>query len=61
MAIMTGMLPETFQEYIFQQTEEKVDFNKSRDKVIALANNRVTMQQSPVPMDIGNDVGQQSV
>ena len=54
MAIMTGMMPTTFQEYIFQQTDEKVDYKKSRDKVIALANNRVTMQQGPVPMDIGN-------
>ena len=58
MAIMTGMLPTTFQEYIFQQSDDKVDYRKSRDKVIALANNRVTMQQGPVPMDIGN-VGQQ--
>ena len=58
MAILTGMLPATYQEYIFQQTDEKVDFKRSRDKVIALANNRVTMQQGPVPMDIGN-VGHQ--
>ena len=58
MAIMTGMLPATFQEYIFQQTDEKVDYRRARDKVIALANNRVTMQQGPVPMDIGN-VGHQ--
>ena len=54
MAIMTGMLPATFQEYIFQQTDEKVDFKKARDKVIALANNRITMANGPIPMDIGN-------
>ena len=58
MAIMTGMLPANFQEYIFQQSDDKVDYRRSRDKVVALANNRVTMQQGPVPMDIGN-VGHQ--
>ena len=59
MAILTGMLPATFQEYIFQNTDDSVvNYKRSRDKVIALANNRVTMQQGPVPMDIGN-VGQQ--
>ena len=54
MAIMTGMMPVTLQEYIFQQADDSVNYKKSRDKVIALANNRVTMQQGPVPMDIGN-------
>ena len=54
MAIMTAMMPETMQEYIFQQTDETVNYKRSKDKVIALANNRVTMQQGPVPMDIGN-------
>ena len=54
MAILTAMMPENIQEYIFQQTDEVASFKKTKDKVVALTNNRMTMQQGPVPMDIGN-------
>ena len=54
MAIMTAMMPESIQEYIFQQSEDTASYKKTKDKVVALANNRATMQQGPVPMDVGN-------
>ena len=53
MAILTAMMPENIQEYISQQTDVVASYKKTKDKVVALANNRVTMQQGPVPMDIG--------
>ena len=52
MALLTSMVPADLQDYIFQQAEVMTTYAETRDKVMGLARNRVTMA-TPVPMDIG--------
>ena len=54
MAILTSMMPANVQDIIFQQSNDQTKYKDMRDKVVALVMNRVTMQETPVPMDIGN-------
>ena len=51
-ALLTSMVPTDLQDYIFQWAEVNVGYESTRDRVMSLARNRVTMSK-PVPMDIG--------
>jgi hypothetical protein len=53
MAILTSILPADLQDFIFQQATEKDEYHTIRDRVMALARNRVSMA-TPTPMEIGN-------
>ena len=51
-ALLTGMLPADFQDYVFQWSDGKVEFKEVRDKVLTLAMNRASLGR-PMPMEIG--------
>ena len=50
-ALLTGMLPADFQEYVFQWSDGKVQFKEVKEKVLTLAMNRASLGR-PMPMEI---------
>ena len=44
-ALLTGMLPTDFQDYVFQWTDDKAKFKEVRDKVLTLAMNRASISR----------------
>ena len=50
-ALLTSMLPNDFQDYVFQWSDASSDFKSIKDKVLALAMNRASLSR-PVPMEV---------
>ena len=50
-ALLTGMLPTDFQDYVFQWSDGKVKFKEVQDKVLTLAMNRASLGR-PMPMEV---------
>ena len=50
-ALLTGMLPADFQDYVFQWSDGKVQFKEVKDRVLTLAMNRASISR-PVPMEV---------
>ena len=48
---MTSMMPNEFQDYVFQWSDGKADFKEIKDKIMALALNRASMSK-PTPMEV---------
>ena len=51
LALLTSMMPNEFQDYVFQWSDGKADFKEIKDKVMALALNRASMSK-PTPMEV---------
>ena len=57
-AIFTGMLPLSLQDYVFVHMEKDCGYEEVRDKVGRIVSNKVAISTGPAPMDVG-DVGGQ--
>jgi hypothetical protein len=51
LALLTSMMPNEFQDYVFQWSDGKADFKEIKDKIMALALNRASMSK-PTPMEV---------
>ena len=52
-AILTNMMPHVLQDFIDTHVEKETKYEEVRDKVRAIASNKVAMNMGPAPMDIG--------
>ena len=52
-AIFTGMMPVTVQDYIYSIVEDGTLYETVKEKVRAIVSNKVAMNMGPAPMDVG--------
>ena len=52
-AIVTGMMPASIQDYVYTNVEESTKYTAVVDRIKTWAENKTAMMNGPVPMDIG--------
>ena len=52
LALLTGMIPNEFQDYVFQVSDGIQNFKEIKDKIMAMALNRASLGR-PMPMEVG--------
>ena len=51
-AIFTNMLPEYFQDFVYQHVDKEAKYEAVRDKIMTMVNNKLA-SSGPIPMEIG--------
>ena len=56
-AVVTGMMPISMQDYIYTNVDEKTQYSAVIAKIWSWAENKVAMMSGPTPMDVGEVQG----